>query len=383
MWESYKRKNKDKNKESLNSNIKTIKSYKIHIDNKIEEIEKKANAANDKIRLQLEEKKNLLLKLPQTRNNIHERILLQKEIFLLEEKLLQKPNFEKVLMINKIQTTNESDEQEKTLVLLKELMPDNLIPFFLQKHLCNICSSKLIIKLEESRAVCTNLQCGYSQNYVQSISEFTEQEIKITNKINKRKSANFAPKKGEKKTKKNVAVTSEENKETDRLSLYIKFLNQFHELQKDVPKEVINKVLDSLDDVHLMSTVKVKPTPVGNILRKNGDNTHINMTQRIVKQINNEKNPVFTKSQITKFCEKFKKLEAVFNEQNFVDRSKFANFTYLTRQFCLNDGFIEKAKMFENHKTKDVVDDEDERIIICYKILNEREPGQWNLFKSR
>lgn len=355
-------------KEKTIPNVKTVTAYKLHLENRILEEQKKNIKLIEEYKMKIEEKKKSLSLLNEkNRNHFHDCQTLKDEILSLQRKVEEKLNFKKSSKIINIETTNEQTMQEKTVVLLKELMPEGLIPFYVQKHLCSQCSSVLKVKVDEHVSVCSN--CGYSCTYVLPISEFTEQESKLINK------------------KRKIIIKKETKKAfdpqvTDRLSQYIKFLHQFHENVPDVPNEVIHKVLNSYEDVHIMSNVKIKPTATGNILRQTGNNAFVNMTQRIVKQINRDKNPCFTKSQIDRFCDRFQKLEKVFNEQSFDNRSKFANFTYLTRQFCLNDGLIEKAKMFENHKTKDVVDDEDERIKICYDILNQREPGSWNLFPS-
>ena len=212
-------------------------------------------------------------------------------------------------------------QQQRQAVFLNLFYRDKSAPCFVDRDVCPACSHNFVLIVQESMNICPN--CGLSEHMIYCSADYIQNE--------------------------------EAKTAYDRRPLYRKYLMQFHEDKPDPPKEVINTVYHNLFKVHIMLASKVKPTPIGAILRQEGLQKWCSMAIRISKIINNE--PVVKLS-----TELIDRLVTRFAGITPSDNKKTMNFEYLTNKFLIIELETEKSESFLVHTTRRVLSHADDRL---------------------
>lgn len=221
---------------------------------------------------------------------------------------------------------------------------------YTQKHRCETCNVDLRMKPDDSVLVCTNCHRVYpflSLNTdhvdVDYVAQDTHQNhIRSTNTGNMDNSMHI-------------------DNGYPRANLYRRFLTQFSEGVPDPPQYVFDAILRELSLlVHMHSDQKFQPTPIATILRKSPElkDYHV-MSNRIslmMKRRPGEPSLTMSDNLIHRLMERFKQF---VSQNKFRAKKKVSNFRFLTRVFLFMEGEYAKSEMFDNHRTRSVLIQED------------------------
>lgn len=284
--------------------------------------------------------------------------LLDQKILGVQYKIQRLMDFHRNVQASLSEITKKSTEEETFVVQQAEVVTQNYsqnqqsTPVFINTNSCVVCQSTLQIRTHEASAVCP--ECATSHTILSDNHELSSSIHRKTL-----------------------------NSKYNRAPLYRKFLTQFHEDVEPPPQEVISRLYWHLNKVHIMLPMKVKPTPVCQILRKEGYQAWCYMSIRITKIMNREPIVTFTTPIIEKLLYRFDKVSGVYQKLKAQDRKKILNFEYLTRHFLMMDGLPEKAMMFNLHKTKAVLSNADYSFSRCCQHLQEHDTEHnWKYVRS-
>jgi hypothetical protein len=226
------------------------------------------------------------------------------------------------------------------------------IPVFINTNVCTKCRSTVHIRTAEGSSVC--YQCASSSTILSDNHE-------LSANINKRR------------------VSTKYN----RLPLFRKFLMQFHTDMEPPPEHVISRLYFHFNKVHILLPVKVKPTPICQILRKEGLQKWCPMAIRIAKMMNDEPLVEFDDELVDRLTYRFDRISEIYQTTKSTERKKILNFEYLTRHFLVLEGHPEKALVFNLHKTRSVLTNADNSFRRCCAQLKTLDPDtNWNFKRS-
>lgn len=143
-----------------------------------------------------------------------------------------------------------------------------------------------------------------------------------------------------------------------RVSSYSRFIEQFGEHQPDIPDEVMSVIYNDLSTVHLMSSVRCRPTPIATILRNHGYLKWVPFANVISRQFNGQECPRLSASLLQKLRARFELISSITTEQQRKSLS-----VDLVTSICLRaEGYPELAQMFSLIKTRHVASVNSERV---------------------
>lgn len=145
-----------------------------------------------------------------------------------------------------------------------------------------------------------------------------------------------------------------------RTPLYSSYLRQFHIDMQPIPESVMKVLYIYLSSVHLLTTVRAKPTPIATILRANRAQSWAAQSVRIAMEFNGQTVPKLSAELIKRLVERFEIVTSVASSQSF-ERRKNQSFEYLTNIFLHLEGRSDLAACFSSHKTRSVLRLADDR----------------------
>lgn len=223
-------------------------------------------------------------------------------------------------------------------------------PSFIDQTHCHQCGAASVLSSSESKDVCVG--CGSVRSVLFCPTDYMDEErTKAT--------------------------------EYERVPLYKKYLSQFHEDTTDPPVEILAVISEEFSKVHMMVKLKVKPTPVAQILRTHGLHKWSQMSQRICRYLNAEKIAVMSDQLIERLVARFEKVTNAFLGTIQESRKKIMNFEYLTRQFLFMEGRPDLADCFSLHKTREVLRKADQTMALCCATIGKIFPSDnWTMSRS-
>lgn len=243
-------------------------------------------------------------------------------------------------------------KQQTEILVQTHLHGKGSIPVFINTNICSGCNNPVAIRTYEASTICP--LCAISTTIISDNHEISGNILKM----HKSTSYNRAP-------------------------LYRKFLMQFHVNTPPPPEGVISKLYYHLNKVHIMLPVKIKPTPICQILRSEGLQKWCYMAIRISKIMNREQTVVLSDLLIERLLDRFEKISSIYHGLKSADRKKILNFEYLTRQFLILEHRMSDALLFNLHKTRTVLMNADETFRKCCKSLLTTDTGHnWNFRRS-
>lgn len=172
----------------------------------------------------------------------------------------------------------------------------------------------------------------------------------------------------------------------ERHDVYRRYLEcNFSETTDEIPQDVLGHVHMELTKVHMMVKAKVRPTPVVTILRKCGMQKWCNHSVRISKILNGEPIPRMSQGLIDVLVWRFAMVSNVFNQikEDQSSRKKILSFEFLTHKFLLLENEVEMSKTFSSHKTRSVLNDEENRLRQTFERIVEMDASMNWKFPSR
>lgn len=170
----------------------------------------------------------------------------------------------------------------------------------------------------------------------------------------------------------------------DRSPLYRKYLNQFSD-RYDIPENIIKTVYDGLNNIHITGNVKIRPTPIINILRKAKMTRWVHFAVRIAKYFNNESVIPLNDILINRLVKRFEILTTMFLQSTHTSdiKKKILNFEFLTRQFLLMENRPDLAQSFMCHKTRSVLTESDNRLLkIVSRLCDSDTEFSWKVHRN-
>jgi hypothetical protein len=349
------RRHKDKNKLANKRQVHPYDTIKTSVKKHSEWLVKNKSTETQLLQTRLSEQRALLAAGPacirDRRHTECEISILQGRIKDLEQDINIEEFVEQVNpLLSTTLDTNTKITQQRNALFVNLFHSTNSVPSFLDQETCHSCQGALLVSSVDSMAICGT--CGVSSMFLHCPTDYTEQD-------------------------------SVKTIEYERAPLYRRYLMQFHEDAENPSYDILSIVYNELANVHMMMSVKVKPTPVTQIMRKHARHKWAHMAQRLCKFINAETVPVFSNDLINRLIGRFNKVSEAFLETIKQNRKKIMNFEYLTRQFLLMEGKEAEAECFDSHKSRAVVNKSDQILATCCKHItstNQASPGEsWSL----
>lgn len=153
-----------------------------------------------------------------------------------------------------------------------------------------------------------------------------------------------------------------------RVGQYKEFLNQFAENRPEIPQKIISLIYRELAPVHLLNSVKCKPTPVCTILRNHALHEFIPMAPLISRTFNGQPTPKFNMDLIGRLQKRLSVLAQVSTET----QRKSLGIELLVAVCLRCEGEDDFARAFSLLKTRVVLRTANERlknVIANAKIL--------------
>lgn len=210
----------------------------------------------------------------------------------------------------------EHDDRRKRISNLGSFCIDNDISIGRTEHFnerinphkgfeyCSKCNQLLHVIPSESRLVC--LTCAESSEHVLAISSNVRYGSDTSTVVHVyQREKNFLP-----------------------------WLKQYEEGQEQVPDEVLLQVKRALRTKHMKSSLEVKATPVGKLLKKLGLGRYVKKAARIAARLNRQPIPEFTSYEIGQFLAMFRAIQVPFMQIKGVNRRNFLSASYLVYKFA-------------------------------------------------
>lgn len=156
---------------------------------------------------------------------------------------------------------------------------------------------------------------------------------------------------------------------TLRVPLYRRFITQFADTAPNIPQAVLQTLYQHLANIHLQNSVRCRPTPVANILRRNKLASWAPSAVRIAKMFNGEPIPTFSPTLINALEQRFRHIFLIAN----TIKQKLPSFTFLTHVFLRFEKQIALASVFNIHKSKNVIS---RNYNVIYKLIQYGEQHQ-------
>ena len=247
-------------------------------------------------------------------------------------------------------TSDTVKKQQRHIVFLNLFHKEHYAPCFIEKERCEACNMEYV--MVESESVLTCPTCGESDKLVSCNSDFIEKR------------------------------NSQTDNPYERGPMYRKYIMQFHKDAPNPPKEVMAVIYKHLSKVHIMLSIKVKPTPIAQILRQEKLQKWVPYAVRITKLINQEPIVSLTQELIDRLVFRFNRITQVFAVTKVENRKKIMNFEFLTKQFLQMEGLMKLAEWFQCHKTRDVLKEADTRLFRCSQKLENTDDLNWQITRS-
>jgi hypothetical protein len=137
----------------------------------------------------------------------------------------------------------------------------------------------------------------------------------------------------------------------NRVSIYKKYLMQFAEDAEDTPKEILDLIYKYLSSVHVMNSIRSKPTPIATILRGNRNTKWSHRSLRITYEINGSAIPKIPHALIDRLTLRFSVVLPIMLQSI----TKRLSFDCLTGMFLSLELREDLAKHFLSPKTRSVI----------------------------
>lgn len=214
------------------------------------------------------------------------------------------------------------------------LMNTELTPTVVERHRCT-CGKRIVVDTISAVGICTS--CGRRTSYM----EHDDADHKNTN-----------------------GTTSSTY---DAIPTYERKIAQFVE-GVEVPGDDVIEFIQR----RLTRKERSEPIRVATVERILHDTEHSRwtiMAIRICRRMNEKDIPVFSKDLASRLVNRFKIVAKVFGDIKEYNRKKFMNFTYAIKQFLRMEGEYVLADMFDNLRTRAVLEREDKRLKKCIELI--------------
>lgn len=138
-----------------------------------------------------------------------------------------------------------------------------------------------------------------------------------------------------------------------RVQQYRRWLQQFLDTRPPTPQAVMEMLYNQLSFMHVVSSVKCRPTPVSNILRQHGFKDYAADAVRISREFNGSTIPILTSVMLEKMVQRFTVL-ATFEIQH-PQKKKLYTFEFLTVLVCWAEGREDIASLVCLQKTRSIL----------------------------
>ena len=247
---------------------------------------------------------------------------------------------------------SSSKTRQQLKALSTQLFDSNLVvPTFVETESCAKCNRDFVLFARESKIVCP--QCGRAEEKVPCKTDFME-------------------------------MGESRHVNSDPRPTFEKFLMQFWDKAEDTPAEVYDAIALSLNNVHIMTGDKLKPTIISQILRKSGMQKWSSRSIRIQNELTNKPVAKLSMELIRRMCLRFSKVWAIWlQSKKLENKKKIMKHDYLAQKFLQMEGEMEKAKCFECHKTRLVLRNADARLLKCVEVLRKTDDTmKWTFVPS-
>lgn len=268
--------------------------------------------------------------------------------------------------------------QRREALAMAMFHPEKAVPVFVQTNRCSGCQTDMKVQSEESIMVCPG--CKTTRPYLQLATDHVDCDYYAQDTHAHHNRITCAG---------NLdSMTTQDDSGYPKPSLLRKYLYQFSETVPDAPSEVVEVILRKLSQVHIQGRHKAQPTPIGNILKQHGLKEYSWMSSRIAMDISRQPHQpkaTMSKALIERIIERFELMLAALKQKNCRKRSKVFNFKFITRVFLQMEGEFALSELFDNHKTRAVLNREDRRLHQSCKILDSEMASNgfsWKFFRS-
>lgn len=252
-------------------------------------------------------------------------------------------------------------ESVSSLVFLNKLQVDPVTEIFcIDSDRCSKCGNVAMFNSVTHMAICKTC---YSMWPVLTVTEDTSNDVIVFRNIPKN-------------------VTSSGNSDApdytyERTPMYKKYLHQFAIDAPPIPAHVMSLLYKQLSTIHLLTSLKCRPTPVSNILRSNNQQKWVGHAIRISKVFNGEPVPLLSKDIIDKLVRRF---DVIVKCANMFD-GKLPSFEFLTHVFLRAENQNHLAQSFEIHKTSSVLKGSDakmQKVFAKCESISGKDGLHWN-----
>ena len=238
-----------------------------------------------------------------------------------------------------------------TLAILNQLLARPVEIFKIDPDRCSECGTVAVFDSTVYRAICSN--CMQTWSVLSIIEDVSSDTIvfKSSDKIGK----SLDTARGSICTFINTVDEAGmvlDSPSYDRSPLYARYLRQFSAVAEAVPMSVMKIIYSQMVNVHLMASVRCRPTPIASILRSNAMHAYVHQSIRITKLFNGEPVPKLPEALIEALVHRFRVVSMVTGT---FAMGKLPPFAILTHVFLRMEGQQRLANGFETHKTSAVL----------------------------
>ncbi len=147
-----------------------------------------------------------------------------------------------------------------------------------------------------------------------------------------------------------TTVVKEQRNSIDRAKAYREYIMQYIDTSPPIPDFVKLKLYDNFNNIHLLNSLRCKPSSVANVLKNESKEfqQYVAFSNKIAKEFNGDAIPKLSLDLIEKLCIRFKQIsEAALSIPDF---GKLPSVEILTHSFLRTEQRDDLAIFFQGHK---------------------------------